>query len=140
VVKIKINLDDVKVQFKDGHKTQIFLTDTLGVNMRYPNYKMTKQMMKLQSDNKQVRDESVTNALAAVAMCVESVFDEESVYTNFSAKEMQDWIERLTQAQFMKLQEFFESIPRLAHDVEFHCPKCGYSEPLHIEGLPAFFG
>ena len=137
VVKISINLDDVEVQFKEGHKTQIFLTETLGVNMKYPNYKMAKQLVQ----NRMNKKESVTDALAAVGMCVASVFDDQSVYTNFTTKEMTEWIESLTQAQFMKLQtEFFESMPKLAHDVEFSCPKCGYQEPLHIEGLPSFFG
>jgi hypothetical protein len=143
VVKIKINLDDVKVQFQPEHKTQIFLTDTLGVNMRYPNFKMAKQMLRSRDRGNTTdrdRKENVNDAVMAIALCIASVFDDQSVYSNFTPKEITDWIEKLTQAQFIKLQDFFESIPKLAHDVQFHCPKCGYEEPLHIEGLPSFFG
>ena len=137
VVKIKINLDDVKVQIDPDHKKQIFLTDTLGVNMRYPNSKMAKAMLRTGTTT---RKDNVNDALTAIGMCVESVFDDKSVYNNFTPKEIMDWIEKLTQSQFTKLQEFFESIPKLAHDTEFNCPKCGYQEPLHIQGLPSFFG
>jgi hypothetical protein len=132
-VKIKINVDDVKVQFNDEHKKQIFLTPTMGVNMRYPNYKMAKTLLGKER-------ETVSDNIQSLAMCIESVFDEESVYTNFTPKEIQEWVEKLTQTQFVSLQTFFETMPKLAHDFEFHCPVCDYKEQIHIEGLPSFFG
>lgn len=134
VIKIKINIDDVKIQSHPDHTRQIYLTDTLGVNMRYPNFKMAKSLL----NNK--KDEGVAEILQSLAMCIESVFDGESVYTNFTPKEIQEWLEKLTQPQFVKLQAFFETMPKLAHDFEFHCEKCDYKEKVHIEGLPSFFG
>jgi hypothetical protein len=139
VVKVKINLDDVRIQFNEDHQKQIFLTETLGVNMRYPNFKMARQLLRATGAVVTPKD-NVNDALITIALCIESVFDEESVYNNFTTKDIQEWVEKLTQAQFVKLQKFFESIPKLAHDTQFHCSKCGYEEPLHIEGLPSFFG
>ena len=139
VVKIKVVLDEVKVKFSDDHQKQIFLTETLGVNMRYPNFKMAKQLLRATGAVTTPKD-NVNDALTTIALCIESVFDDKSVYNNFTPKEIQDWVEKLTQAQFVKLQKFFESIPKLAHDTQFRCPKCGYTEPLHIEGLASFFG
>jgi len=132
IVKIKINLDEVQVQTNPDHKKTIFLTDTMGINMRYPNFKMAKQMLT-------GREDSIDDIIRSITLCVESVFDDSSVYTNFQAKEIQDWIERLTQTQFAKIQEFFETMPKLAHDAQFNCTKCGYQENLHLEGLPTFF-
>jgi hypothetical protein len=129
IVKVKINLDEVKVQFEPDHKRQIFLTDTLGVNMRYPNHK-TKLPVGVPS---------VLETLQSIAACIESVFDSESVYTNFTVKEIQEWIEKLTQPQFLKIQQFFETMPVLAHDIDFQCPKCGYQETIRLEGLASFF-
>jgi hypothetical protein len=145
VVKVTIKIEDVNVNFQEGHTTQIFLTDTLGVNMKYPNFKLAKQMIRLAQDKEKFGNVSnprneVDNALLSIALCVHSVFDENSVYTNFTTKEIQEWIEKLTNAQFVKLQEFSQSIPKLAHDVQFRCPKCKYEEPIHIEGLASFFG
>lgn len=134
VVKVTISLDDVNIQFKPEHTKQIFLNETLGVNMRYPSCKTAKQLIRTNTKDR------IDESLLSVAMCVESVFDEQSVYNNFTTKEIQDWIEKLTQAQYVKLNAFFETMPVLAHDMEFFCPKCGYKEPLHIEGLQAFFG
>ena len=137
LVTLSINLDDVQVQFVENHTKQIFLTETLGVNMRYPNLKMAKQMIREKATTK---NESVDDALSTIAMSIESVFDEKAVYTNFTQAEMKAWIESLTQAQFQKIQQFFETMPKLAHEAEFNCPKCGYKENLHLEGLGTFFG
>lgn len=133
LVKVEINVHEVQVKFPEDHTKQIFLTETLGVNMRYLNYKMVKFL------DDPAAEASVTDTFRRIAMCVESVFDANSVYTNFTPKEIQDWIETLTQPQFLKLQHFFNTIPKLAHDFPFLCPKCGYQETIHIEGLPSFF-
>jgi len=132
IVKIPLNLDSIQVSFNPEHKKQIFLTETMGVNMRYPNYKMEKFTGDDQKTN-------ISEVLKRVAMCVESVFDSESVYTGFTAQEISEWIEKLTQAQFIKIQQFFDTMPVLAHDAQFHCPKCDYQEIIHIEGLASFF-
>ena len=133
IVKCFVNLDSVKVQFNENHTKQIFLTETMGVNMKYPNYKVSK----FTTDS--ADSLSITEALQRIAMCIESVFDDQSVYTNFTPKDITEWIDKLTQTQFLKIQEFFETIPKLAHDIPFSCPKCGYSEIIHVEGLANFF-
>lgn len=133
LVKIKINVDDVKVQFNDEHKRQIYLTPTMGINMRYPNFRTARMLLDKDKG-------SIANNLKIIAMCIESVFDDVSVYTNFTLKEIEEWMEKLTQTQFANLQVFFETIPKLAHDFEFHCPMCDYKEQIHIEGLSSFFG
>ena len=135
IVKLKINLDEIKVHFNPEHSKQVFLTETLGVNMRYPNFKMEKSVANAGAENKT----NITEIFQRIAMCIESVFDSESVYSNFTIKEVSDWIEKLSQVQFLKLQAFFETMPKLEHDVQFKCPKCEYEEILHLEGLASFF-
>ena len=135
--KVRLNIDEVQVKFNPNHSRQIFLTDEMGLNMRYPNTKLAKYMLTKKETNKK---EGINDILTTVAMCVESVFDAENVFTNFQPKEIQEWVEKLTQQQFSKLQLFFETIPKLTHEIEFVCHECGYKEPIILEGLPAFFG
>lgn len=140
IITIPINLDDVKVKFNPAHQKQIMLTDTLGVNMKYPSVTIAKAMIRSKEVSAATnKDTTVTDALGTIALSVESVFDESQVYTNFTPKEMLSWIESLTQAQFTKLQDFFETVPKLAHDVDFVCDRCGYSTTLKLEGLSTFF-
>jgi phosphotransferase system HPr-like phosphotransfer protein len=139
IVKISLMLDAVQVQSNPEHTKTIFLSDSMGLNMRYPNFAMAKKMLSSPKKAK-TGGSDITDALQSIAMCIESVFDDQSVYSNFQLKEISEWIEKLTQTQFAKIQEFFETMPKLAHDIEFYCPKCGYKESQHIEGLPNFFG
>jgi hypothetical protein len=134
IVKITLKLDEVNVQTNPEHSKTIMLTETMGINMRYPNYKMAKQMML-----KKKSDSAIGDILQSIAYCVESVFDETSVYSNFQQPEILEWIDRLTQKQFTKLSQFFETIPKLAHTVPFYCTKCGYKEDIYLEGLQSFF-
>lgn len=135
VVQMKIDLTSVKVQNHPEHTKKIMLTPTLGVSMKYPNFQMAKANL-----SKNNKTSGITDTLLTVALCIESVFDEESVYTNFQPKEIQEWIEKLTQTQFSLLQQFFETMPKLEHDVLFVCNACGYQETIHLEGLASFFG
>ena len=137
IVKLALKLDDIQVKFNPEHSKQILLTDTMGINMRYPTYKMEKVVVADKKDNK--AGNNISETFNRIAMCVESVFDDQSVYTNFTTKEISEWIEKLSQSQFLKLQDFFETMPKLEHDVPFSCPKCGYEETLHLEGLASFF-
>ena len=133
VVNVKINLDNIFVTENPTHTKQIFLTETMGLNMRYPNYKTVKF-----AAGKEVGG-GIQETLQSIAMCVESVFDAQSVYTNFTPKEIQEWVEKLTQVQFEKIQEFFETMPKLEANIPFHCPRCDYKDTIHLEGLASFF-
>ena len=71
--------------------------------------------------------------------CVVHIFDKETVYEEYSIKEMKDFIESLTQEQFTKIQTFFDTMPKLTHTVNYKCDKCGKEETIVLEGLQSFF-
>ncbi len=78
-------------------------------------------------------------ALNVIAMCIEGIFDQECLYSNLSIKEISDWLENLTQPYFEKIQEFFETMPKLKHKIVLNCGKCGNTTDYVIEGLSSFF-
>jgi hypothetical protein len=45
----------------------------------------------------------------------------------------------MSRAQFLKLQEFFETIPKISKEIDFKCGKCGYEEKMVLEGIQNFF-
>lgn len=133
-VVIQLNLNDVQVVRNPAHTRKIFFTESLGVTMRYPDLKMAKaEAKKSKGANNSAR------TLETIAACVESIWDESTVYSNFTIPEMVQWIQDLPQGQFTKIQQFFETMPTLAHDVPFHCPSCGYNSTIHLRGLESFF-
>jgi D-ribose pyranose/furanose isomerase RbsD len=79
-----------------------------------------------------------------VSIVVESI---ESIYTGaevFHAKEqtkeeLVTFIENLTTEQFAKVQEFFETMPKLKQEVDYTCPVCNKAHHKVLEGMQSFF-
>ena len=131
IVPIDIHLDQVEVTKPDNHTNVIMLTDTIGVKMRYPRIELIKQMGTAKTN--------IESAINLVAKCVESVFDADNVYDNSTFKELIAFLESLTQPQFNKIQEFFDTMPAVRHTITFQCPSCGYSDDIMLEGMESFF-
>ena len=135
-VKYNLNLTDVKVHFPDGHSNKIMLTDTLGVIMKYPSF---NRFVDAQFTKKGVDEETV---LGIIAESIDQIFQGDDVYDESTTthKEFVEFVEGLTNAQLAKLQEFFQTSPRLEHTFKVKNPKTGVESDYTISGLQAFFG
>tara|TARA_R100000426_G_scaffold11352_1_gene11789 strand:- start:624 stop:848 length:225 start_codon:yes stop_codon:yes gene_type:complete len=71
--------------------------------------------------------------------CVDYIFDDETVYNEYSKNELRAFLENLNQAQFEKISNFFETMPKLKHEINFKCSKCGEMVTTEVEGLQSFF-
>jgi len=125
--KLEVDLDSIKIQgeVSDG---KLMLDDKIGVKVRYPYINDASLVGKNESD-----------VFSTMSIFVEYVFDKDNVYNDFSKEEMNEWLESLSQTQFRKLIEFFENVPKLAHDVEWTCPECKQKDSIKLEGLQSFF-
>jgi hypothetical protein len=131
-VKLKVNVLEIEPTFNDKHTNKIELTDKLGIVMKYPNF---ATIDKVKSNN------DVEQILGIIMNCVDYIYDEESIYyrKDISDEELTEFIENLTQKQFAKVQEFFETVPAIKKEMDFKCNKCGYQEKILIEGIQNFF-
>lgn len=148
-IDISFNIEDINVQFNDKHQKDIKLTDNLGVVMRYPNIALQSKM-KATGDEKS--EDKINNLFKTVESCIDYIYDAETTYPSkdYTAKEMQEFLDSLTDSQFQSIASFFETMPKLAHDVKLHCKNkvksdgkektCGYKENRTLEGLQSFFG
>ena len=53
---------------------------------------------------------------------------------------MKEWVESLTSAQFQKIEQFFETMPKLTHSLEVTNPNTKKKNTVVLEGLTDFFG
>jgi len=58
---------------------------------------------------------------------------------DFSKKDLKVFLESLTSEQFLRVQKFFETMPRLRHKLEVTNPKTKKVNEITLEGLQAFF-
>ena len=73
--------------------------------------------------------------------CIANVIEGDEVHdpNDYTKEELSEFINSFTQAQFLEIQNFFETMPKLSHTVPYNCSKCDHSQDLLIEGLQNFF-
>jgi len=133
-VKYNLNLTDVNVIFPKGHDSKIMLTDTLGVIMKYPSFDGFIQG--------QFTDNKEFDVIKVIAESIDQIFEGEEVYdeSTTSKKEFVQFVEGLTTPQLEKIQEFFETAPRLEHSFKVTNPSTGKESDYTLRGLASFFG
>ena len=129
-VDLKFMVDDIKVQFPKGHTNIIKLTDDLTVEMKYPDIDYFTKVNFM---------EKVPDEYELVAKCIKRVYVGEDDYTSDSLEESKAWVEGLTNQQFEKIQQFFETMPTLRHVLKVKNPKTKVVNEVVLEGLSDFF-
>ena len=134
IVKIEMNLLEIHPQAHKEKIDKIELEENLGILIRYPSFKMVEQAQKQEGSE-------VDKLMNILIACIDGVYTEETIFysKDVTKKELLEFVESLTREQFNKIQEFFETMPKIKKDVDFSCSKCGYHETITIEGLQNFF-
>ena len=137
VVNVNINIDDVKVFKPEGHSNKIMMSDDVGIVMKYPG---VDQFINITLLNKDLS--STSDVFELVAKCVDQVFQGEEVWeaSEMKLSEVVEFLEGMTQAQFEKIQNFFETMPLLKHEITVKNPNTGIESTYTLEGLQSFFG
>ena len=129
---IEIDLESVEVEFKEDHTTKIEITDEIGIVMSYPTFEYL---------DFSVEESDINKLFDIIGSSIHQIFEGETVYerTDFNKKELKTFLESLTSEQFKKVQNFFETMPRLRHTIEIENPKTKVTNTVVLEGLNAFF-
>lgn len=132
--KLSFDLTKVQVSTPEGHTNKIDLGDNLGIVMKYPDLSLLKIM-----DNFDVND--VELVFDVIISCIDYVYDADQVHYAKEAtkEELEEFIDGLSTQQFAKIQNFFETMPRLQQKVVYDCPKCGHHHDKVLEGINNFF-
>ena len=135
-VPVSIPLDEIKVVKTRGHKKEIKLSDEVAISMGYPSLESFVSMNFVGEDETQI-DAIFTMA----ASCIETISDTEQVYDckDLPKQEIVEFLEQLNTKQFMLIQKFFETMPKLTHTVKITNPNTGVESDVVLEGLASFF-
>ena len=134
-VAVDVPLEEIEVDFPQDHKSDIKLTDTIGVTFSYPTYETLDKMDKLEEDS------GIERVFALMASCVNQIYEGETIHerVDFSDKELEDFLNSLSPAQFADVQKFFDTMPKLTYEAKFKNPKTKKNNKVTLEGLQSFF-
>jgi len=134
LMEANLNLTKVKVEMDETISPEIQLTDKLSIKMKYPEFGIVKDSINMENDT-----DITFNMLA---QSIEHIYDGEQFYygSETPVEEMVQFVEGMNQEQFMKIEEFFNNLPKLKEKVEMTCSKCNFHHTIEVEGLESFFG
>jgi|TARA_B100001094_G_scaffold67139_1_gene63321 hypothetical protein len=132
----EVNLSEVVVQVEEGHTNKIELTDEMGMYMTYPTINSFVATG--------ITEVSASNMLSIIASCIAQIYDKKGEEV-FDAKdqtkeELIEFVEQLNTTQFRELQNFFDTMPKLKHEIIVKNPKTGVENNMVLQGLSDFFG
>ena len=136
-VQVEIDIDSIKVQKSDTHSDIIQLDNDLSLQMNYPS------LNQFIETNFEVGGEKseVEQSLNVIMSCIKQVYSNEEAWdaTDCSKNELKDFVEQMNSKQFKQVEEFFNTMPKLAHTLNVTNPNTKVKSDVTIEGLASFF-
>ena len=133
--EFKLDLTKVQIDFPEGHTNKIMLDKKVGVIMTYPNIEMLGAISDM--------DDPTQQSFSLIKESIQHVYTADGEMHSFaeaSDEEKESFIDSMSTDQFMKMQDFFTSMPILRHTVKVpKCGTCGQPFEYTIEGLSNFF-
>ena len=135
---IKIYIDDIKCQKNEKHTKQIKLDDNVMMEMKYPSL---QEFIKTNFDFKDTGS-NLDQSFDLIGSCIDTIYQGEEAWAakDCTKKELQEFLDQMNSSQFKEIETFFETMPKLSHEIEVKNPKTGVKSKVVLEGLSSFFG
>ena len=131
-VDIEIDLEEVDVQMSEEHTNIVNLTESVKMIMKYP---CLKDMAGFDDKGE------VSSMFDMIKRCIHEIHDGETVYNkvDISEKELDEFIDSMSTDNFEQVSNFFNTMPKLFHEVVVKNPKTKKKNKIPIEGIQSFF-
>ena len=103
--------------------------------MRYPSMEASATMAGVEGT------EVVDKTFDIIGQCIEYIVDGEEMHnlSDYTKKEADDFLNSLSSQHFKEIQTFFDTMPKLKHEITAKCKICGKENERVLEGMGDFF-
>ena len=137
-VDIELDLSKVEVQVDDKHTNNIIIDEDkkIGMILKYPTLNSVDPTTDF---SKGVKTDVLFDI---IGNSVFQIYEGEKVYnaSDYKKDELDKFIESLDSKTFVKVQDFYNTMPKLIHEVEVENPKTKVKSNVTLQGLTDFFG
>jgi|TARA_R110000823_G_C15764043_1_gene483292 hypothetical protein len=136
-VDVDIDLSKVDVQVDDSHTNNIVIDEAkkIGIIMKYPTIGSV-------DPTKDFSKEQTNMIFDMIGKSIYQIYEGEKMYnaTDYTKQELDKFIESLSTQVFRDIQKFYDTMPKLTHEIEVTNPKTKVVSKVTLQGLTDFFG
>ena len=129
---VECNLDDVQIQHTEGHTNLITVNDSISITMKYPGAEL------MQNLNPDMTESDIFFEL--LRSCVDKVIEDGNHHnvSESTKEEVEEFIASLDVNTFQKIQEFFQSMPKIRHELKY-TNSLGNERVIVLDNINDFF-
>jgi len=134
---IEVDLTKIEVQVDDSHTNNIVIDENkkIGIIMKYPTLGSVDPSMDFTK-------EQTNKIFQLISNSIYQIYEGDKIYntTDYTKEELNKFIESLSTKAFSDIQNFYNTMPKLIHEVEIENPKTKVKSKVTLQGLTDFFG
>ena len=132
IIKLDIDLTKVKIVKNKNYSDLVKITDDIMIRLTPPGIDNV-----IGAGNKN----QIDLVMEIIRDSIVEIIEGEDVFSaqDHTREELEEFLDSLNSGQFKKLQDYYESLPKMKQDIEYTCKKCGKTETETLEGLASFF-
>ena len=134
---VDIDLTKIEVQVDDKHTNKIIIDENknIGIVMKYPTLGSVDPSVDLTK-------QQTSQVFTLIANSIYQIFEGDKVYltSDYTKEEINKFIESLSAKAFNDIQNFYDTMPKLMHEIEVENPKTKVKSKVMLQGLTDFFG
>lgn len=132
--QVTIDVSTITVETGEEHTNKFELFDNVGIVMKYPTVDVLKKLEGIDTND-------IDKVFEVIALSIDYIYQGDEIFygSEQSKEELLQFVNNLTSEQFVRVQKFFETMPKLRKKIEYTCPVCGRHHEKMLEGLQSFF-
>ena len=132
VYDFSVDLKEIKVQFPESVEKIVKVTDSMGIVMKWPSAALFDDDEYLKTGDQAFYE--------LILRCIDKIYDGDEVYNSseYSAKELETFLDDCGVAVFDKIQAFMLNAPKLYHKLTYTNAN-GNERVIELNGLTDFF-
>lgn len=132
-VSITLDLDNIKLNIDEKHSKKIKIDDEYTLTMKYPSIDKLKSL-----STSNGREAIFNMMISCIDLLVSNDGDNIYKFSDFTEKEILEFIESLNSKTLSDIKMFFDTIPKLRIEIPYTNSK-GNDRIFVLEGLNSFF-
>ena len=132
IYEFEVDLDTIEIEHNPDHQKTINVSKSTILNLKYPKMNMINSLEKIENETDLVFE--------ILRNCLDTIVHESQVVqvSNYSKEEIDEFILSMDVSSFNKVQEFFNTMPKLKHEIVYN-NSLGNQRKIVLQSLNDFF-